>query len=492
MKNFQLKSLMNLSWFFVLALVIATSSCKKDDPTPPAVIEDGVYVKGLGTALTDYDAKGLMKVARNEVTQADRSKLMELYVAIKAGADGFNLVVVTGGTPKVYGPGADFAVVAAPTQDEPSGAAFSRGSYVESATPFTVSEDGLYHVVIDTELNIIVIARVKWGIIGGATPNGWGGSTALPSTGFDLNKMTFELADVILVAGDYKFRYSDGWKIEIDPNFDLGDGNTGVKVNTNFGGTAFTSLVAGGANITNADPGVYTISITWESGVGTTANLVKTADYTPPAYPAEMFIVGDATAYGWDTPGTKDAAAMHKAAGGSPTEGIFWKICYIETGKGFKVSAENWGTPNIGFAEVDEFDANGETVSDNGGNMSVATSGMYMVVLNLQDSKQKISVTPAKVYGMGDAFGGWTEDVAANLFTIDNTAKTITSPALSADGNIRMYVDHAWIPDWWNAEFNVYSGVIEYRNDGGDQAAAAGTTGQVITLTFDDNTATVQ
>ena len=68
----------------------------------------------------------------------------------------------------------------------------------------------------------------------------------------------------------------------------------------------------------------------------------------------------------------------------------------------------------------------------------------------------------------------------------------LISPALSASGNVRMYVSHSWIPDWWNSEFNVFGTNIEYRNDGGDQAAVPGTAGQKVTLHFDDNTGSIK
>ena len=93
---------------------------------------------------------------------------------------------------------------------------------------------------------------------------------------------------------------------------------------------------------------------------------------------------------------------------------------------------------------------------------------------------------------MGDAFGGWDGGKAENLFIVDNTAKTVTSPPLLADGNIRMYVAHAWISDWWQAEFNVVGNTIEYRNDGGDQESVPGTKGQVITLNFDNNSGDIK
>jgi len=487
-----------VAWLMIMAFALITTSCKKDDDPvdpggDPVIVLDGVYVKGAGTALTDFDTKGQMKITRNEVTQTDRAQLLELYVAVKAGADGFNIVTVEGATKTTYGPGDDFAAVAEADldADEPKDGLW-RGSVKVTDNKFTVAEDGLYHVVFDTELKKAAIAKVNWGIIGGATPGGWGENTAFTAPAFDLNTMTYEIPSVAVTVDTWKFRYSNGWKIILDPDFDLGDGNAGIKVNTNFGG-AVNALVPGGDNIANDTYANYKLTITYTLGSPFAATFEYESDGDPLAqYPEAMYLVGAGTAYGWDTPGSVDAAVMHKCAGGGESEGLFWKILYIEAGQGFKVSAADWGTPNLGQGDVDEYDANGVEVTDNGGNMDIAESGMYMVVLDLRNDTKKLSVIAPSVYGMGDTFGGWDEDVAANLFTIDNTAKTLTSPATVADGNTRMYVSHAWIPAWWNAEFNVFDGVIEYRNDGGDQDPVAVTAGQVVTLTFDDNTGTIQ
>lgn len=480
------RSKLNLAWMLLLA-VFAFASCDKDESDPKIPVEDGIYVFGAGTAVTTYDINGLMKATKNEVGSVDRPGFYELYIAVKAGSEGFNLGKVVGGKAKVYGPGADFAEVleADKISDEPRGW-FSRGSLEETATKFTVPADGLYHVIYDETLNKVAVARVEWGIIGGATVAGWGGSTALPLDGtFDLNAMTFKLTDVILTIGEFKFRYSNGWKIVFDGEL--------VRVNTNFGG-AVNALVPGGSNINNTVNGKYTIKVMWTLANGTTAEVTKTDDYTPPSYPAAMYIAGAATSYGWPTvgPGENADAIMHKCAGGAPTEGIFWKICHLEANQGFKLSAANWGNPNLGHGDVTEFDANGVTVSALDGNMSVATSGMYMIVLDLRNNTKKVSIKEAAVYGIGDAFGGWTAGVAANKFTVNNTAKTIVSPALSANGNIRMYAAHSWIPDWWHAEFVVNGTAIEYRNDANnDPTAVAGTAGQVITLNFNANTGSI-
>lgn len=484
MKNKSLRSMLKLSWL-MLAMFVAFTACKDDEPKPdPVLVEDGFYVFGDALAVTDYDFKGLMTATKNEVDGSDRSSLLDIYIAVSE-TGGFNIGKVTGGEATVYGPGDDFAEVLEEDKigDEPRGW-FSRGSIVESNTQFTVSESGLYHVVYDTELNVAVVAKVEWGIIGGATPDSWSTSTPLTASAFDLNTMSFETTDLILIAGDYKFRYSNGWKIELDGEL--------VRVNTNFGGS-LTDLVPGGDNITNETPGYFTVTVTWSLSNGTSASLTKTDDYTPPAYPEAMYISGDGSAYGWAEPGTDENAIMHKVAGGGDNVGIYWKICHLAANTGFKLAATGWGNPNLGFADVDEFDTEGLEVTDADGNMQVAESGMFIIVLDLRNDMKKISIKPAEVYGIGDAFGSWDSAVEANKFTVDNAEKTIVSPALSADGNIRMYASHSWINDWWHAEFTVVDGEIEYRNDSSnDPTAVAGTTGQVITLNFDANTGSIQ
>ncbi len=488
MKKDSLRKLLYLSSMLLIALMVMVSCDKDDDDNgePPVLVEDGFYIKGDGTALTDFDLKGLMKSTKNEVTQEPRASLLEIFVAVKGGSDGFNIVRVAGTEHTTHGPGADFGLVPEEDRDgeEPRTADFWRGSVAVTDTKFTVPDDGLYHVVLDTELGKVVVARVKWGMIGAATPGGWGEDTELTAA-FDLNKMEFKKEEVILFEDPYKFRYSNGWKIFIDNDGD-------VKINSNLGGS-LSNLEPGGADIMHDDYGVFTAELTWELGEPITASLTRTGDGPElPDFPDKMYLVGDATAYGWATPGENEDAVMHKLAGGTDNDGIFWKILHLEANEGFKISAENWGSPNLDYGDVDEWDADGFEVIADDNNWTVANSGMYMVVLNLQDDQVRVSLREVAVYGIGNAFGGFESGIEANKFTVDDEAKTVTSPALPADGDIRMYAAHPWIPDWWHAEFNLYEGTIEYRGAGGDQPAVPGTAGQVITLMFDDNTGTIQ
>lgn len=487
---------------FALSLIFVSCN-NEDDPIPAPTYEDGWYISGDATSFTELEVVNMFNATTNENGDSNndlkadnpaRTGLYDKYVYLTSGAT-FVITKVEGGIATAYG--SSDAVKFNPNGKSDQIKADIIWGSLKANTTLSVAKTGMYHVMFDVNTNKLAVAEIThWGIIGGATPGGWGSNqvmelvgTASPETN------TYKVEGVILTVDKFKFRYSDGWKIQLSDTVTsvaMPVGGENVKVNSNYGG-ALDALVAGGADISNAANGVYTISLTWAKATGLwTSTVVKTGEYVPPTFPDNMYLVGDATAYGWDTPGTKTGADMHKLAGGGTNVGLYWKILFIEAGKGFKISNANWTAPNLGFSDVTEFDANGVAVSDNGSNMSVATSGMYTVVLDLRNDAKKVSVAPAMVYGIGDAFGSWDAGVAGNLFTTDLTTKTLISPALSAAANIRMYASHPWISAWWNAEFNVYGTEIQYRNDGGDQTAVPGTVGKVITLHFDDNTGSIK
>lgn len=414
------KNLLKLTLMLAMSMLVVFSSCKKDDDedddnTTPTIVLDGVYIKGAATALTTFDAKGMMEKTRNEVTQTDRDELMEIYMAVSA-TGGFNIVKVDGSTQTTYGPGTDFAEVTTPTNDEPHGAAFWRGSYVESTTEFTVPEDGLYHIIIDTELEKVVIAKVDyWAVIGGATLLGWGSDTELPSQGFDLNTMTFKAENVQLSNGEFKFRYSGGWKIEIDTTYDLGGGQKGIKVNTNYGNTA-DDLVPGGSNIVNSTPGLYTIEMVWTLGEGYTATVTKTADVPNTDWtnvPLELIGTGVSI----DNPAALDDTSSWNwgnvllCDNGIPTVNgdVYtwtWTGAIIEANEGFKIRTIN-GLPPVngnganfdaGYALLDATTSSALIV-DNGGNLSATTKTAFDITITIDAANadaKVITITEAK------------------------------------------------------------------------------------------------
>lgn len=436
----------------MLLVSLVAVSCKKDDPEPDPepLVEDGIYLKGAGTALVDFDTKGLLKATRNEVNQTDRASLLEIFVAVKAGADGFNIVKVAGATKTTYGPGADFVVVgeADRVADDPK-VDFQRGSYTETETKFTVPADGLYHVVMDTELGKVVVVPVQyWGLIGAATPGGWGSDTQIPAAGFDLNTMTFEVTNVVMTKADFKFRYSGGWKVVLDGEVDLGGGVVGVKVNTNYGG-AVDALVAGGANITNEVNGLYTAKFVWTLGTGYVATLTKTGDLEVINYTDyEMGLVGDGLVvdgvqHNWDV-----TTQIQKPTVTNETM-YTWNFTGVEVttaGGGFKIrQGQDWNGKSIGYNDVVMAGlaaADFETNAD-GNFIPKVDGGVYDMELEINAVTElyTFTINPAgaapEMFILGDgSLAGWDNAAALPMVGADGVY-SITTTLLGAGKYIK-------------------------------------------------------
>ncbi|MDD4142410.1 MAG: hypothetical protein PHR20_06435 [Bacteroidales bacterium] len=483
-KNF-LRTIANITKVMLLVAVMVTfTACPNPGPDDPEVVLDGYYLNGEACAFTTVDPDMMMTVTKNEVDQTVRTTLYEKYVALEAGSL-FNVTLVEGGTQTVYGGALETVAVSGndqPTCDVQYGELQVGGSY-------SVPTSGLYHVVLDTELNKILIIPVPvWDILGGATPLGWT-DTPMPIKGdFSKTEMQFEATEIVLREGDYKFRYNGGWKMGIDAF----DETATVKVNTNFGGT-LDALTPGGENIpfAKADEGYYTINATWTPANGMVFTLTKTGDVEPlPEYPDNLYIIGDAIG-GWDWTG--DYIVEMVPANGHPY--IFWAVIWIDAAEnaGFKFcSVKEWN----GDFGVEEGDVIAPADYTKGTNNLLApeTSGYYMVVVDFLNNK--ISVDLPYVYGTGDAFGGYNLQMENALF-IDNGDKTMTATT-SADGNLRIYAHHKWFAeytptlDWWQAEFVIIDGVIEYRGNGNDQTPVPVTAGQIISLNFKEGTGSIQ
>lgn len=487
MKKNSLFKMARFAWVVIMALAIVTTSCDKDDDDDnpgggdEPIVLDGTYIKGAGTALTEFDTKGKMAITRNEVVQEDRATLMELYVAVKAGVEGFNIITVEGGNQTVWGPGGDFAEVTELDGDEPT-LGLWRGSLVESATPFTVPEDGLYHVAFDSELGIVTVARVVWGVIGAATPGGWGESTELATT-FDLETMTFTATDVTVTKGDFKFRYSNGWKVILDPDFDLGDGNTGVKVNSNYGG-AVSALVPGGDNIVNETPGKYTITVVWSLAGGTSASLEKTGDLETVDYTnTELGLVGDGLVVDGN-PHNWDETVMLSLPTVTDETTYTWMFEGVEvsTAGSFKIrEGQSWDNKVIGYPDVvmggtaaDDFETNGD------GNFVPLVDGTYDIELIIDAITETYSfnvkaagAADPEMYMLGDGCSAGWDNTAALAMDGTGGVYTITTDLVTVDGNpgnIKFITTLGqWAPMYGTeADADPYSGVLVFRETESD------------------------
>jgi len=390
----------------LIAMGFTLNSCKKssDTTTTTVILLDGYYVKGAGTAYADLNPNAMMNSTYNEVlnpvlpTSTKRAQLMELYIPVKAGTDGFNIVKVAGSVIKVYGPGTDYAQVTAPTTDEPHGVFFKRGTYVETTNKFTVDTNGMYHVVIDYDLGKVSVTRVKWGMIGAATPHGWTSSTEMTESAFSLTSMSWSLTGLTLTKGTWKYRYSSGWKIIFDTVFDNGGGKLGIKVNTNFG-FGVDTLLPGGHDITNSVQGVYTSTLAYTLGSGYKATLTKTGNIPPVDYSTfKMGIIGnvylklDGTQANWDE---NFGTSLPVVTGGTT---YTWTYTIdINAAGDFKFrQGFDWSGKSIGFGDVTMAGPAAANFSDDGGNFKVSVIGNYTLFLQIDATTENYTVTATK------------------------------------------------------------------------------------------------
>lgn len=490
MKKNSLSRILQLLGVILLTGMVMVS-CKKDDepePDPDPIVEDGIYLKGAGTALADFDIKGLLKPTRNEVTQEERASLLEIFVAVKGGADGFNIVKVAGSTRTTYGPGSDFAVVgeADRINDEPK-LDFWRGSAAETETKFTVPTDGLYHVIYDTELGKVAVVPVSyWGLIGAATPGGWGGDTEIPAGAFDLNEMTFEVTDVTMTKADFKFRYSGGWKVILDDEVDLGGGVVGVRVNTNFGG-AVGALVPGGTNIANEEGGKYTAKMVWKLGQAYAATMTKTGELDAFNYTdTELGLIGDGLVvdgvqWNWDA-GTQ----LQKPVVTNETN-YTWTYTGIEVttaGGGFKIrEGADWNGLSFGYPQVvmaglaaADFETNGD-----GNFIPLVDGGVYDIVLHIDAvaDVKTFTVNPAgaapEMFMLGDgSAAGWDNNAALPMTGADGVYSITTT--LNGAGTFVKFITTLgqWAPMYGtDAAGTSTGGVLVYRETESDPDPAS-------------------
>lgn len=173
------------------------------------------------------------------------------------------------------------------------------------------------------------------------------------------------------------------------------------------------------------------------------------------------------------------------------SEEDFWTIIYLHEGEQFKFAPQaGWGD-DFGYTGTtinDEAGANITSSSD--GNLVVGKAGWYL--LKVQNGSTKaLTVLQPNVYLIGDAVGEW--NIAdSHKFTVPTTEDGVfESPAFAADAELRMCVSVDGF-DWWQSEFMVFDGKIEYRGRGIDQNRVNVKAGQKVTLNFTAGTGEIK
>ena len=317
----------------------------------------------------------------------------------------------------------------------------------------------------------MAIAKVVWGIIGAATPNGWDGSTALTPSAFNLNSMEFSAQEVIMKENEWKLRYSNGWKIILDADYELGGGDQGIKVNTNLG-EDIDNLVPGGGNILNDVAGKYTKTLDYYLADGHTATLTKTGDLDITDWSDITFdlfgtgvssenatAVADPSNWAWGYAVTADNAGLPTADGFVYT--YQWTNVQLDVadGEGFAVRSVVEGAYNVDvyrYSIIDslrsDLDVIGSTTNGFGDvNFNVLADGnydVYLVINAEENDKAKLTVVPTGAYFgdfwtiIGDATpNGWNDNKM--IPNADGTEWTWTGDLVEGQFKFRKNADWA-------------------------------------------------
>ena len=479
-----------------LALAFTFASCDKGGKDPidlDNVTEDGFYLAGPATGASAISAEYMMTAGVNEVlmdpegeyklswSESKRAGMYEKYIVLEGGKD-FELVLYANGEQLRYSAElADYDTKELKNNPTADYGMLKRGSLVTGADAPTmkVEKTGLYHIVLDlnegNDLPFgaqIVVAPVTWGVRGDM--NGWGFTPFPEPAKYSNDGITWVLEDQKLgVGGSFKFAYNHAWKINLD------DAEK-VKAHTNLG----KDMQNGGDNISVDKGGLYKITLTYKLATGDiSASYDSNAELTQASsLPSEMFMIGQNFGeWNWESAGVRSLTPVNGA------EGHFWTVVYLAAQEGVKLATEKKWDAAFGKLLTNE----GGFQNDKDGNAFVAEAGLYLIYADMENSK--MSITPAVLCGLGDAFGGWDSTSAGQVvMTVANDGKA--SVVATANGLLRSFVKIDGI-DAWKVEFSVLNGNIVYRGNGGDfndTTAATVSAGQTITYDFNANTATIQ
>lgn len=375
--------------------------------TQPTVV-DGMYILGTSTSFSDYDSKCRMTNAINEFGGNPRLGMYEIYMTLTASNKGFNIVEVSNNTETTLGP-LDISTKVINRTNDQIDATIQLGSFSNNSNKFTVPNDGLYHIVLDKKRNIIAIVPINhWAIIGSATPNGWGSETVLPKKGlFNKTNMEYEQTNIRIDRGEFKFRYDNGWRVELS-----GDS---VKIKTSLGGSSIDALSPEGAsiNITAPQRGFYTINLKWSISEGFKATMTKTGDISFIDYSnyklgliGNSYLKANGSQANWDE---NWGATLTNPLAYTTTPVVTNTTTYTWTwdhvvltpplSDNMKLTIrqnDNWSGKIIGYYNANITGAAASNFTGDGGNFICNVSGDYKFVLVIKADTEEYTLTATK------------------------------------------------------------------------------------------------
>lgn len=212
-------------------------------------------------------------------------------------------------------------------------------------------------------------------------------------------------------------------------------------------------LKAGGQAGVASDFDVKVTATTESTGGSiTTESEIITISVTPYQSNVPLYLIGGATAAGWDNSATN--ANMYPLLGNHDNSTLYTFTGYFKAG-GFKIikNKGSWDT-QYGLG-----DAEGLLSTDGGsGNIPIAADGYYKLSIDIAEltyTLEALSVSPSTyttVGIIGDATpNGWGSDTALTHSTFDSHMWYATDVQLNA-GQFKFRADAAWTVNWGSDE----------------------------------------
>jgi len=321
-------------------------------------------------------------------------------------------------------------------------------------------------------------------IVGDATPGGWNNPVPTPSQQFTkLDAYSFSITIGLTSGKSYLFLPVNG-----DWSHKYGGSTDGVS----SGGTLLKDNAVPGSNTpAPAASGVYKIVVNFQTNTYTVTQI---------AVPSNLYIVGDATAGGWNNP--VPTPSQQFTAINNVSYGI---VINLTAGKSYLFLPVN-GDWSHKYGGSTDGTGGGVLLADNavpGSNTPApSTTGLYMIVVNFATNSYTVTpyTGPSNLYIVGDATaGGWNNPVPtpSQQFTQTGTAEfQITIPLTSGKSYLFLPVNGDWSHKFGGSTDGTASGGGQLLADNavpGSNTPAPATSGNyTIKVNFITMTYTVQ
>ena len=421
-----MKDLMN-KFLILLGFVAVFSSCEEEDlvvinedfTTTIALSDNNIVLEEANEDLT-----ALTVTWEEPVFGYDAAAEYNILFALGANVETVNAgrPMVEGGMMKKDFTTGELNRILLNLEAEP-GAEASMDVNVDIILSKQVSKSSDPVNLVATAYSGVLDLTTPWGVVGDATPGGWGDGPDTPF--YKTDESGVYVAYITMTEGF--------WKIRRDSNWDV-----------NYGSNDGVNLQPGGDNIP-VDPGTY--KITFDEN-----NLTYTIE------PFTWGLVGSATPGGWGSPDILDLPLEYDPCSDT------WKAIVELTDGEWKIRQNNDWAVNYGMGGAPG------TLESPGGNIPVS-AGTYQITVNFNDLTYEI--VEADVWGVvGSGYNNWgNPDPDTGIVTPDfpfepdycNEGIYYAYDVPLIDGEIKIRLNNDWTVNYGDKD--PVDGILDTEDD---------------------------